>query len=65
MSFIDYERNGESFPVDLILIPTGGFNNYNLKFKLDRFERRNTYYESNSDEPYFSVPNNVLMTKVN
>ncbi len=64
MSFTDYERNDEIFPVDLTLISTGGNNQYNLKFKLDRFERRNTYYNEHPDEPYFSVPDNIIMTKM-
>ena len=63
MSFTDYERNSESFPLDLILIPIGS-NQYNLNFKLDKFERRNTYFEQHPNEPYFSVPNNIIMTKM-
>ncbi|WP_396153207.1 DUF6705 family protein [Flavobacterium sp.] len=63
MSFTDYERNGEIFPVDLILIPNGS-GQYNLKFKLDKFERRNTYYQQHPNEPYFSVPNDIVMTKM-
>ncbi|NBL63853.1 hypothetical protein GV828_01420 [Flavobacterium sp. NST-5] len=65
MSFKDYERNGEIFPVDLLLIPLNnmGTPQYKLKFKLDKFEQRNTYYEQHPNEPYFSVPNNIIMTK--
>ncbi|WP_152611499.1 DUF6705 family protein [Psychroserpens damuponensis] len=64
MSFTDNERNNESFPLDLILISTSTVNTYNLRFKLDKFERRNTYYEEHPDEPYFSVPNDIIMTKL-
>ncbi|SEA75548.1 DUF6705 family protein [Psychroflexus halocasei] len=63
MSFTDYERNNESFPLDLTLIPNGN-NEYNLKFILDSFERRNTYHDEHPNEPYFSVPNNIEMTKM-
>jgi len=63
MSFTDYQRNNEIFPVDLTLISTS-LNQYNLKFVLDRFERRNTYHDEHPDEPYFSVPNNIIMTKM-
>jgi hypothetical protein len=68
MSFTDYERNNESFPVDLILIPyntMGSSQQYKLRFKLDKFEQRNTYFEQHPNEPYFSVPNDIIMTKVN
>ncbi len=67
MSFTDYERNGEIFPVDLFLIPLNnmGTPQYKLKFKLDKFERRNTYFEQNPNEPFFSVPDNVEMIKMN
>lgn len=64
MSFTDYERNGESFPVDLILFQNLNSNTEYLKFKIDRFERRNTYYEQHPNEPYFSVPNDIIMTKM-
>ena len=67
MSFDDYERNNESFPVDLILIPINQIGNspqYKLKFRLDMFERRNTYFDQHPTEPYFSVPNNIEMVKV-
>ena len=64
MSFTDYERNNESFPLDLILISTGTVNQYNLRFKLDKFERRNTYHSEHPNEPYFSVPNDIIMTKL-
>ncbi|MFD2891274.1 DUF6705 family protein [Flavobacterium chuncheonense] len=63
MSFTDYERNNETFPVDLILMPIGN-NQYNLKFRLDMFEKRNTYFEQHPNEPYFSVPNNIVMNKL-
>ncbi|NBL63848.1 hypothetical protein GV828_01395 [Flavobacterium sp. NST-5] len=63
MSFTDYQRNEEIFPVDLILIPNGN-GQYNLKFRLDKFERRNTYYQQHPNEPYFSVPNDIIMTKM-
>lgn len=63
MSFKDYQRNGEIFPVDLILIPNGN-GQYNLKFKLDKFERTNSYYKQHPNEPYFSVPNDIIMTKM-
>ncbi|MFD2907940.1 DUF6705 family protein [Flavobacterium ardleyense] len=67
MSFTDYERNNEIFPVDLLLIPLNnmGTPQYKLKFKLDKFERRNTYYEQHPNEPYFSVPDNIEMIKMN
>jgi hypothetical protein len=63
MSFTDYERNNESFPLDLILIPNNN-GQYNLKFKLDHFERRNIYHDLHPNEPFFSVPNNVIMNKM-
>lgn len=63
MSFKDYGRNGCMFPVDLMLIPIGN-NQYNLKFKIDRFEARNTYFQQHPNEPYFSVPNDIIMTKL-
>jgi hypothetical protein len=68
MSFTDYERNNESFPVDLILIPNntmGSSQQYKLRFKLDKFEQRNTYFEQHPNEPYFSVPNDIEMIKTN
>lgn len=64
MSFTDYQRNDEIFPLDLILISTGIINHFNLEFSLDRFERRNAYYENHPNEPYFSVPNNIIMIKM-
>jgi len=64
MSFTDYDRNAEIFPLKLTLIPTGTLNEYNLKFKLDKFERRNTYHDEHTNEPYFSVPNDIIMTKM-
>lgn len=64
MSFTDYERNGESFPVDLILFQDFNSNTQYLKFKIDRFERRNLYYEQHPNEPYFSVPNDIIMIKM-
>ena len=63
MSFKDYQRNGEIFPVDLILIPNGN-GQYDLKFKLDHFERRNIYHDLHPNEPFFSVPNDIIMTKM-
>jgi hypothetical protein len=62
MSFTDYQRNDESFPLKLTLIPFG--NQYQLKFWLNKFERRNTYYQQHPNEPYFSVPNDIIMTKM-
>ncbi len=64
MSFTDYERNNEVFNVDLILLSVGGIGQYNLKFKLDRFESRNTYHDEHPNEPYFSVPDNIVMTRM-
>jgi len=64
MSFTDYERNNEIFPVDLILESTG-LNEFNkLKFILNRFERRNTYHDEHPNEPYFSVPNDITMERM-
>lgn len=63
MSFKDYGRNGSMFPVDLKLIPISN-NQFKLKFKLDRFEARNTYHQQHPNEPYFSVPNDIIMTKM-
>ena len=63
MSFTDYQRSGETFPVDLILIPNGN-GQYDLKFRLDHFERRNIYHDLHPNEPFFSVPNNIIMTKM-
>lgn len=63
MSFTDYQRSEEIFPVDLILIPNGN-GQYDLKFKLDKFERTNSYYKQHPNEPYFSVPNDIIMTKM-
>lgn len=64
MSFTDYQRNNEVFPVDLTLISTGINQNNSLKFVLDSFERRNTYHDEHPNEPYFSVPNNIVMTRM-
>ena len=64
MSFTDYERNGESFPVDLTLFSEMNSNVEYLKFKIDKFERSNTYYDQHPNEPYFSVPNDIVMTKM-
>lgn len=67
MSFTDYQRNEETFPLTLTLIPLniiGQTPQYNLKFELDKFERRNTYHDQHPNEPYFSVPDGIIMTKV-
>lgn len=67
MSFTDYQRNEETFPLTLTLLPLnviGQTPQYNLKFELDKFERRNTYYDQHPNEPYFSVPDGIIMTKV-
>jgi hypothetical protein len=63
MSFTDYQRSEEIFPVDLILIPNGN-GQYDLKFKLDSFERSNVYHDLFPNEPFFSVPNNIIMIKM-
>lgn len=63
MTIKDYGRNGCMFPVALDLISTGN-NQYNLKFKIDMFEQRNTYFEQHPNEPYFSIPNDIIMTKI-
>jgi hypothetical protein len=63
MTIKDYGRNGCMFPVSLDLISNGN-NQYNLKFKIDKFEQRNTYFEQHPNEPYFSVPNDIIMTKL-
>jgi len=64
MSFTDYERDNESFDLELTLISTGLNEQNELKFSLDKFETRNTYYETHPNEPYFSVPNNIVMTRM-
>lgn len=67
ISFTDYQRNEETFPLTLTLIPLniiGQTPQYNLKFELDKFERRNTYHDQHPNEPYFSVPDGIIMTKV-
>lgn len=64
MSFTDYQRNNEVFPADLTLIATGLNEQNSLKFVLDRVERRNTYHDEHPSESYFSVPNNILMTRM-
>ncbi len=67
MSFKDYERNGEIFPVDLLLTPInsiGSVRQYKLRFRLDKFEQRNTYFQQHPSEPYFSVPNDIDMVKL-
>jgi hypothetical protein len=63
MTIKDYGRNGCMFPVSLDLISNGN-NQYNLKFKIDMFEQRNTYFEQHPNEPYFSIPNDIIMTKI-
>lgn len=63
MSFKDYGRYGLMFPVDLKLIPISG-GAYQLNFKIDKFEQRNTYFKEHPNEPYFSVPNDIIMTKL-
>lgn len=63
MSFQDYERYSEVFPLKLTLIPQSN-GSYKMNFKLDMFEQRNQYVEDNPGASFFSVPNDIIMTKM-
>jgi len=63
IGFTDYERNNAFFGLDLTLIPIGS-NEYDLKFELDAHERSNTYHDEHPNEPFFSIPNDIIMTKM-
>lgn len=63
MSFQDHERYSEVFPLKLTLIPQSN-GSYKMNFKLDMFERRNQYVEDNPGASFFSVPNDIIMTKM-
>lgn len=64
MSFKDYQRNNVGFQLSLTLIPIGN-NQYNLNFRVHNgLEAKNTYYQQHPTEPYYSVPNNIIMTKM-
>ncbi|RED44435.1 hypothetical protein DFQ10_103119 [Winogradskyella eximia] len=64
ITFTDYERNNEIFSLELTLISTGINEHNKLKFALDKFESSNSYHDEHPNEPYFSVPNNIEMTKM-
>ncbi|MCK7590506.1 hypothetical protein M0G43_07980 [Subsaxibacter sp. CAU 1640] len=64
ISFTDYQRNDSSFSLDLKLVSTGVNEHNKLKFELSKFETKNTYHDQHPNEPYFSVPNNIEMTKM-
>jgi hypothetical protein len=67
LSFRDFGRLGAPFSLKLTLEPaidSNGRRTEKLRFRLSKFEAENPYHEANPNEPYFSVPNNVLMTRM-
>jgi hypothetical protein len=68
MSFTDYHRNNEIFDLDMSLSPItgqlGSAPQYQLFFEINAFESKNTYYTDHPNEPFFSVPEGIIMTKM-
>lgn len=67
MTFLDYGRNGSPFNLYLVLeefVDSNGNRENKLHFELSKWEAQNRYYEEHPNEPYFSVPNDILMTKM-
>lgn len=67
LSFRDFGRLGAPFSLKLTLEPamdSNGRRTEKLRFMLSKFEAENPYHEANPNEPYFSVPNNILMTRM-
>ncbi|NRR93337.1 hypothetical protein HSX10_17320 [Winogradskyella undariae] len=64
MTFTDYQRNDSLFELELTLIATGINERNSLKFELNSAESKNTYHDEHPNEPYFSVPNNIVMTRM-
>jgi len=67
ISFTDYGRLNAMFNLDLTL--EEGSNDSlerdtKLRFNLSKWHAENLYHDQNPNEPYFSVPNDILMTKV-
>ena len=65
ISFTDYGRDEADFGLDLTLqnqVIGGGSNQ--LHFKLDNAHRENPYHIANPNEPYYSVPDDMIMTKM-
>tara|TARA_R110002111_G_scaffold239323_1_gene300977 strand:- start:139 stop:729 length:591 start_codon:yes stop_codon:yes gene_type:complete len=69
MMFLDYGRLEAPFNLYLTLVSElgnqgGQQQEPKLKFKLSKWEAQNPYHSEHPNEPYFSVPNDILMTKV-
>lgn len=67
MMFLDYGRYESPFNLDLVLesqINNSGNRENKLRFKLRTWHAENLYYDEHPNEPYFSVPNEILMTKI-
>jgi hypothetical protein len=69
MTFFDYGRLGVPFNLYLTLVTElgsqgGQQQDPKLKFELSKWEAQNPYHTQHPDEPYFSVPNDMLMTKM-
>ena len=69
MMFLDYGRLEAPFNLYLSLVTEldsqgGQQQEPKLKFKLSKWEAQNPYHTQHPDEPYFSVPNDILMTKM-
>jgi hypothetical protein len=65
LSFTDYERENTIVPLTLKVVVSGlmtSGGHYNkISFKLNEHERRNTYYDTHPNEPFFSVPDDIEM----
>jgi len=59
---IDFERNESGFPADFNLQLIG--SEYQMLIDINTYNRRNTYFDEHPNEPFLSVPNNILMTKM-
>jgi hypothetical protein len=68
LTFFDYGRLGAGFNAELTLnqeIQQGGNNGeIKLHFLLDKFEAENPYHDEHPNEPFFSVPNDIIMTRL-
>lgn len=65
ISFTDYGRDEADFGLDLTLQnQVIGSGSIQLRFKLDNAHRENPYHIANPNEPYYSVPDDMIMTKM-
>jgi hypothetical protein len=67
LAFRDFGRLGAPFNLDLTLtseIGSNGGQETMLNFNLIKWHAENPYHDEHPDEPYFSIPNDILMTKV-